>query len=47
MNFKSKKQSIQRICGSAAFSRLMFSLAIFLGGCMWAAAMMMRYLKGV
>ncbi len=46
MSIKSKKESIQRACGSAAFTRLMFTLAIFLGGCMWAAAMMIRYMKG-
>ena len=46
MNFKSKMQIIQRACGSAAFTRLMFTLAIFLGACMWAAAMMIRYMKG-
>ncbi len=46
MNIKSKMQGIQRVCGSAIFTRLMFTLAIFLGGCLWAAAMMIRFMKG-
>ena len=46
MSLKSKRLRIQRVYGSAAFTRLMFTLAIFLGGCLWLSAIMIRYVKG-
>ncbi len=46
MSLKSKRLAMYRVCGSAVFTRLMFTLAIFLGGCLWATAMMIRYMKG-
>ena len=46
MSLKSKRLAIQRVCGSAVFTRLMFTLTIFIGGCLWVTAMMIRYMKG-
>ncbi len=46
MSLKSKRIAIQRVCGSAVFTRLMFTLTIFTGGCLWATAMMIRFMKG-
>ena len=46
MSLKSKRLAIQRVCGSAVFTRLMFTLTIFVGGGLWVTAMMIRYMKG-
>ena len=46
MSLKSKRIAIQKVCGSAVFIRLMFTLTIFIGGCLWATAMMIRFMKG-
>ncbi len=46
MSLKSNRLAIQRVCGSAVFTRLMFTLTIFVGGCLWVTAMMIRYMQG-
>ncbi len=46
MSLDSMRLRIQRVCGSAVFARLMFTLGIFLGGCLWVSAIMIRYVKG-
>ena len=46
MSFESKRQTIRRIGGSAIFARTMITMAIVLGGSLWVAAVMIRYLKG-
>ena len=47
MSLKCNRLRIQRIAGSAIFVRMMITMAIVLGGCLWATAMMIRYMKGV
>jgi hypothetical protein len=47
MKFQPKKQAIQRICASPMFTRLMFAMAILMGGLLWATAVMIRYIKAV
>ncbi len=46
MSLGSKRLTIQRINGSAIFIRMMITTAIVLGGGLWAAAMMIRFMKG-
>ncbi len=46
MSLKSKRIAIQRVCGLDVFTRLMFTLTICIGGCLWATAMMIRFMKG-
>ncbi len=46
MSFESKRQRIRRIGGSAIFARMMITTAIALGGFLWVAAVMIRYMKG-
>ena len=47
MKTQSKTLVIQRICASPVFTRLLFTMAILMGGLLWATAMMIRYIKAV
>jgi hypothetical protein len=46
MSFESKRQRIRGIGGSGIFVRVSITAAIVIGGSLWIAAMMIRYIKG-